>query len=151
MDAQAGTGSRRLLPMRLRWTEINSKGGEKSSGVRVEEAWTLFVETRTSGNPEVWMVLRNCLSPDMDAATAQVMISASGLSMPQNSLTLVIDASGVYYRVPIACINEPESFEVNAVEEALKKREEMQPTEAKTLALKVRSTKGDHELKVANT
>ena len=66
------------------------------------------------------MVLRNCLAPEMDSATAQVMITASGLTMPQNSLTLVIDSSGVYYRVPIACINEPERYEVNAVEEALK-------------------------------
>jgi len=45
---------------------------------------------------------------------------AAGLVMPQNSLTLVIDENGVYYRVPICCINEPLNFSVNFQDEKLK-------------------------------
>lgn len=46
--------------------------------------------------------------------TAQALVFAAGLSMPQNSLTLVTDESGVYYRVPISCINDPNSYCVDA-------------------------------------
>lgn len=31
--------------------------------------------------------------------------------MPQQSLTTCIDQGGVYYRVPIACINDPIEYE----------------------------------------
>ena len=33
--------------------------------------------------------------------------------MPQNSLTTIIDENGVYYRVPIACINDPMNYNQN--------------------------------------
>ena len=33
--------------------------------------------------------------------------------MPQKSLTTCIDATGVYYRVPIACINDPVNYDKN--------------------------------------
>ncbi len=86
----------------------------------------------------------------MDSATAQAMISASGLQMPQNSITLIIDASGVYYWIPIACINEPVRLEVNEAEDALKAKS-MKQIEEKVMSLKVRSTKGDTEMKISNT
>ena len=70
--------------------------------------------------------------------------------MPQNSLTLVIDASGVYYRVPIACINDPEKYEVDAQEEILQQREKMKETDIREIKLKVRSTKGDRAMKISN-
>jgi hypothetical protein len=35
--------------------------------------------------------------------------------MPQNSLTLVVDEGGMYYRVPICMINEPENFNADFV------------------------------------
>ena len=40
--------------------------------------------------------------------------------MPQNSLTLVIDENGVFYRVPISCINDPMNYSVNFVDQKLK-------------------------------
>lgn len=46
--------------------------------------------------------------------TAQALVLAAGLQMPQNSLTLVTDESGVYYRVPISCINDPVSYCVDS-------------------------------------
>jgi len=55
--------------------------------------------------------LRNACAETHD--TAEALILAAGLTMPQNSLTLVIDENGVYYRVPICCINEPLNFSVN--------------------------------------
>lgn len=70
-----------------------------------------FWETRIQGSAHIWQLLRN--SCEETPETAEALISAAGLSMPQNSLTLVIDENGVYYRVPISCINEPLNYNVN--------------------------------------
>jgi hypothetical protein len=42
--------------------------------------------------------------------------------MPQNSLTLVIDENGVYYRVPICCINEPTAYGVQGADTKMKSK-----------------------------
>lgn len=60
---------------------------------------------------QIWQLLRTAC--EEDPATAEALIQAQGLNMPQNSLTLVIDENGVYYRVPICCINDPQNFSVN--------------------------------------
>jgi hypothetical protein len=52
--------------------------------------------------------------------TAEALVLASGLQMPQNSLTLVIDEGGVYYRVPISCINEPINYSIDYQDSKLK-------------------------------
>ena len=57
------------------------------------------------------------------------MIGAAGLQLPQNSLTTAIDENGVYYRVPIACINEPQAYNKN--EELLQLKNKNVPTEQK--------------------
>lgn len=71
----------------------------------------MFLETRTQGHAHIWQLLRNACAETHD--TAEALILATGLTMPQNSLTLVIDENGVYYRVPISCINEPLNYSVN--------------------------------------
>jgi len=38
------------------------------------------------------------------------MIEASDLKISNESMTLVIDQTGIYYRIPIACISEPSKF-----------------------------------------
>jgi len=38
------------------------------------------------------------------------MIEASDLKISNESMTLVIDQTGIYYRIPIACISEPAKF-----------------------------------------
>jgi hypothetical protein len=38
------------------------------------------------------------------------MLEASELKISNDSITLVIDGTGIYYRIPIACINEPSKF-----------------------------------------
>lgn len=48
-----------------------------------------------------------------DSTTALALIQAAELTMPENSLTTCIDTTGVYYRVPIACINEPNNYDQN--------------------------------------
>lgn len=40
---------------------------------------------------------------------------AGELQMPQNSLTLCIDESGVYYRVPICIINDPINYDIDFI------------------------------------
>jgi hypothetical protein len=47
---------------------------------------------------------------------------AAGLQMPQNSLTLIIDENGVYYRVPICCISDPLNYSVNFQDQKLKSK-----------------------------
>ena len=70
-----------------------------------------LLETRTSGSQDIWNLLRNaCIE---DEATSIAMIEAVGVEMPQRSLTTCIDQAGVYYRVPIACINDPVNYEQN--------------------------------------
>lgn len=53
-------------------------------------------------------MLRNAC--DEDGETAEAMIMAAGLTLPQNSLTTAIDENGVYYRVPLSCINPPQKY-----------------------------------------
>ena len=64
--------------------------------------------------------------------------------MPQNSLTLVIDEQGVYYRVPLCCINEPEEFSCKAGPEKEK------PPEIHFKCLKFRQGAHDHTIEVSN-
>lgn len=68
--------------------------------------------------------------------------------MPQNSLTLVIDENGVYYRVPISCINEPMNYSVNFQEQKLKQK--AKPAEKIFNALKIRSGRGDCVMSISN-
>ena len=74
-------------------------------------------------------------------------------------MTLVIDENGVYYRVPICCINEPSNYNANVPDSNLKSK--AKPSEIifevtilmKTnyiQALKIRSAKGDITLSVSN-
>ena len=58
-----------------------------------------------------------------DEETALALISASGLQLPQDSLTTAIDQAGVYYRVPIACINDPEKYNQNAILDAMQAKQ----------------------------
>jgi hypothetical protein len=77
-----------------------------------------IIETRTSGSQQIWQLLRN--SCDEEADTAEAMILACGLQLPQNSLTTAIDENGVYYRVPISCINDPLAYNKNEELQKLK-------------------------------
>ena len=64
------------------------------------------------------MALQNACQADHE--TAKTMVDIVGLTLPQESLTTAIDASGVYYRVPICCIQDPDNYNVYAVMDALK-------------------------------
>ena len=68
--------------------------------------------------------------------------------MPQNSLTLCIDETGVYYRVPICLINEPISYDADYQAQKLKGKKE---PESINMTLKVRNNKyGDIEIECTN-
>lgn len=106
-----------------------------------------FWDTRTQGYPHVWQLLKNAC--EEDSSTAEAIILAAGLQMPSNSLTLVVDESGNYYRVPISCINDPINYNVNYVDQKLKMKPK--PAEKFFSALKVRSPKtGDVTMSVSN-
>ncbi len=77
-----------------------------------------FWETRTTGNKNIWTIIRSACEEDHE--TAEALILASGLQMPQNSLTLVVDETGMYYRVPICMINDPMNYDADFVNEKLK-------------------------------
>ena len=68
--------------------------------------------------------------------------------MPQNSLTLCVDDTGVYYRVPICVINEPIGYDADFQLQKLKNKKA--PAEVQ-MTLNLRSTKmGDIEVKPSN-
>jgi hypothetical protein len=70
-----------------------------------------FWDTRTSGSKTIWNCIRSACEESPE--TAEALILAADLQMPQNSLTLCIDETGVYYRVPICLINDPCSYEAD--------------------------------------
>ena len=64
------------------------------------------------------MLLKNaCEAEENDAA---VLIKVAELQLPQDSLTTAIDSAGVYYRVPICCIQDPDNYEVDTAMDAMK-------------------------------
>lgn len=68
--------------------------------------------------------------------------------MPQNSLTLCIDETGVYYRVPICLINDPIGYDADYQAQKLKSKKA--PDEVQ-LKLKFRNTSmGDVEMDLSN-
>ena len=68
--------------------------------------------------------------------------------MPANSLTMLIDETGIYYRVPICLINDPIGYDADYVATKLKNKE--QP-KSKILKLKVRNPAvGDLPVEVEN-
>lgn len=70
-----------------------------------------FWETRTSGARQIWNCIKSACEEDAD--TAQALILAADLQMPNNSLTLLIDETGFYYRVPICLINDPITYDAD--------------------------------------
>ena len=76
------------------------------------------LETRTSGSKQVWQLLKNACEADNEDAFA--LIQAAQLQLPQDSLTTAIDQAGVYYRVPICCIQLPENYNVDNALAAMK-------------------------------
>lgn len=68
--------------------------------------------------------------------------------MPQNSLTLCIDETGVYYRVPICLINDPISYDADYQAQKLKNKKA--PAEAE-MTLKIRNAAfPDKVLQISN-
>lgn len=80
----------------------------------------ICLETRTSNSKQVWELLKSACSEDEQ--TAHALVTAAELTLPQNSLTTAIDLAGNYYRVPIACINDPQNYNVNKQLDAMKSK-----------------------------
>jgi hypothetical protein len=69
--------------------------------------------------------------------------------MPNNSLTLLIDETGFYYRIPICLINDPITYDADYAAEKLRAKA---TPETKLITLKVRNQSfGDKPLEVENT
>lgn len=68
--------------------------------------------------------------------------------MPNNSLTLLIDETGFYYRVPICLINDPITYDADYAAQKLKSKA---APEKRTLSVKVRNTTfGDKDMQAEN-
>lgn len=78
---------------------------------------------------------------------AMALIEAGDLRLPQNSLTCAIDRTGQYYRVPIACINNPKTYGRN--EELQRMKSKKSPTQKK-INLRVRYGQKDVNIIVTN-
>ena len=57
--------------------------------------------------------------------------------MPQNSLTTCIDQAGVYYRVPIACINDPVNYDQDYQQNKMKEKKKPPEQVIKNLKIKM--------------
>ena len=137
---------RRPQPTRPRSPSTSSKSGGKPINQILTYSRKDFWDTRTSGARHVWNCIRSACEENPD--TAEALILAADLQMPQNSLTLCIDETGVYYRVPICVINDPISYDADFQAQKLKSK--AVPDEV-TLSLKMRNPqKGDIETEVSN-
>jgi hypothetical protein len=67
--------------------------------------------------------------------TAIALVEAAELRLPQNSLTCAIDRTGQYYRVPIACINDPKTYGRN---EELQRMMSKKSPKAKNLKVRIK-------------
>lgn len=62
-------------------------------------------------------------------------------------MTTAIDSQGIYYRIPIACINDPSKYSVNKV---LEKMQAEKVPDDKKLNVKIRSPKVDCTISISN-
>lgn len=76
------------------------------------------------------------------------MIEASELKISNDSITLVIDSSGIYYRVPIACINDPVKYVES--EEKKKIESKAKPAEIHFKCLKMRAA-GENDVIISTS
>ena len=68
--------------------------------------------------------------------------------MPQNSLTLCIDETGVYYRVPICLINDPIGYDADYQAQKLKSKAK---PDDQAMSLKLRNGQmGDQMMEMSN-
>ena len=105
-----------------------------------------FWDTRTSGSKHIWNCIKSAC--EEEAETAEALVLAADLTMPQNSLTLCIDETGVYYRVPICLINDPITYDADFIAQKLKSK--TAPAEL-TMSLKIRNAQmGDVEVQPSN-
>jgi hypothetical protein len=58
----------------------------------------------------VWGLLRNSCDPTVSSEDSLAILQAAGVIAYSNSLTLCYDETGMPYRLPIAIINDPESY-----------------------------------------
>jgi len=75
------------------------------------------------------------------------MIEAGGLQLPQKSLTTAIDQGGIYYRVPMSCINDPGEYGKNLAYDLMKSKKEPVDTQ---LNVKIRRSGGDTKMILSN-
>ena len=71
-----------------------------------------FWETRTSGSRYAWNCIKSACEEE-STETAQALVLAAGLNMPNGSLTFLSDETGIYYRVPICMINDPIGYDAD--------------------------------------
>lgn len=78
-----------------------------------------FFDTRTTGREEIWLTLRAVLEilwaggepedTDGGIATAQMMLDASGITIPSGDLAVggAYDATGQHYKLPEQIVSDP--------------------------------------------
>lgn len=85
---------------------------------QIDEERTAFFDTRTSGRPEIWQAIRAALEvlwsggdeddSDGGLATAQVILTAAGVTIPDGDMTgAVYDSFGARYPLPPEIVSDP--------------------------------------------
>ena len=65
-----------------------------------------FWDTRVEGEVEFWKLLRMACEA-ADSASAEAIVQAGGLTMPQGTIMVCYDSTGRKYELPPFMVNEP--------------------------------------------
>ena len=86
-----------------------------------------FWRSRVEGNRRMWLAIKAAV--EADSATSLTIIQNNGLKMKRGNITLLEDAEGTLYSIPVFMINNPVSFhkekkhksrEVKTIQEMIK-------------------------------
>ena len=115
-DKIAGTGVKATASWQATITraQLNSKRDE-------------FWRSKYEGNRRMWLAIKAAV--ESDSASSLTIIQNNGLKMKRGNITLLEDADGILYSIPIFMINNPVSFhkekkhksrEVKTIDEIIK-------------------------------
>ena len=100
-----------------------------------------FWETRTQGNPEIWLIIRRAIESSPEDAAA--FLKAGDITTYTGSLILCLDKHKFPYRVPVAIINDPVKYWPSELE---KLAQEEKPEEEEFKGIKIRTVGHDDKV-----
>lgn len=105
-----------------------------------------FWRTRSGGNRRIWLAIKAAV--EADSATSLTILQNNRIKMKKGNITLLEDAEGNIYSIPVFMINNPVSFH----KEKKQKRREISSVE-QIIKVKIRRSGkvDDDEIDILNT